>query len=71
MSQDNSWEAQAEEATKRYRERLNALRDELGPDASIVEVEALLVEHENAIMRDALDALTEGVSPPSERQSDT
>lgn len=70
MTKDTSWETQAEEAVKRYRERLNALHDELGPNASIVEIEALLIKHENAIMRDALDTLSEGVSPPHDTKSD-
>lgn len=54
----------ADQAVQRYRERLEKLRDKLGPNASIVDIEALLIQHENNLMSDTLDALTEGVSPP-------
>lgn len=67
MTKDQGdWKA---EAVARFERRLDALRERLGPHASIVEVEALLAEHENAIMQDALTALTEGASPPREPES--
>lgn len=69
-TQDSRWEAQAEQAVTRYRQRLDALRADLGPHAGIVEVERLLMQHENALMRDALEALTEGTSPPHDAESD-
>ena len=71
MTKDSSWEAQAEQAVNRYRERLDTLRAELGPHASLVEVEALLIKHENALINDTLHALTEGASPPSKPESDS
>lgn len=59
-----------EQAVARYRQRLQQLREELGPNAGIVEVEALLMQHENTLMQDTLSALSEGVSPPRD-QTDT
>jgi hypothetical protein len=64
--QDSDWE---EQAVKRYRARLKTFRDQLGPHASIVEVEELLIEHEHALMQDTLQALTEGVSPPRDKNN--
>lgn len=60
------WE---EQAVARYRERLKNLKDKLPPDASLIEVEELLIEHENSLMKDTLDALTEGLSPPPDESS--
>ena len=57
-------ETSEEQAVTRYRQRLQQLREKLSPNAGIVEVEALLIEHENALMQDTLQALSEGVSPP-------
>lgn len=60
------WE---EQAVARYRERLKNLKDKLPPDASLIEVEELLIEQENSLMKDTLDALTEGLSPPPDESS--
>lgn len=61
------WE---EQAVERYRERLKNLKEQLGPHASFTEVEELLIEQENTLMRDTLEALTKGISPPRDK-SDT
>jgi|GEM_PF-6508370 len=64
MSEEQlEWE---EQTVARYREHLKKFREQLGEQASIVEIEKLLVEHENTLMRDTLDALSEGVSPPKD-----
>ena len=59
------WE---EQAVARYQERLKNLKDKLPPDASLIEVEELLIKHENTLMKDTLDALTEGLSPPPDKR---
>ena len=64
------WEEQWEEqAVERIRERLKVIKEQLPPHASLIEVEEALVEHENAIMKDALEALTEGLSPPKDESN--
>ncbi len=60
-----------EEAVARYERRLEQLWEQLGPNASIVEIERLLIQHENNLMQDTLEALSEGVSPPKEAKSNT
>jgi hypothetical protein len=60
-----NWE---EQAVARYRQRLKNLKEQLGPHASFSEVEELLIEQENNLMKDTLEALTEGLSPPRNKK---
>ena len=64
-SEKRDWKQQA---MKRFEERLDLIKEQLGEDPSFFEIEELLIEHENAIMRDTLEALTEGVSPPQDKK---